>query len=95
MTGPRSYIQLVANLGLEARPSNSGAMEEPCSVGLPVPYRNGVVPCRLGAERKDRVKVGISFNPLIWLKPKPHWFEQETRDTWKGLLGAGQGGVEC
>lgn len=46
-------------------------------------------------QREDRVKVGILFNPLIWLKPKPHWFEQETRDTQEDLLGAGQGGVEC
>lgn len=47
--------------------------------------------CSAGAERKDRVKVGILFNPLIWLKPKPHWFEQETRDTQKGLLGGWAG----
>lgn len=54
-------------------------------------YRNGFVLCRAGVEREDRVKVGILFNPLIWLKPKPHWFEQEPRDTRKeGLLG-GQG----
>lgn len=61
-----------------------------------MPYRNGLVPCRPDVERKDRVNVRISFNPLIWLKPKPHWLEQETRDSQKGLgVGAGQGGVEC
>lgn len=39
-----------------------------------MPYKNDAVLCRPGAERRDRVKVGIPFNPLIWLKLKPHWF---------------------
>lgn len=56
------------------------------------------MPRRLGVERKDGVNgvnVRILFNPLIWLKLKPHWFEKETRDSQKGLSGAGQGGIQC
>lgn len=72
MTGPRSHSQLVANLGLEAMASNSQgngralfSRDSLCLTGM------GLCPRRPGVERKDRVKVRISFNPLIWLKPKP------------------------
>lgn len=77
-------------MGLEAMYSPLGATEEPVHSRFFLCLTGMGLCCTGLVQREDRVNVGILFNPLIWLKLKPHWFKQ--RDKKDGRVCWGLGG---